>query len=179
MIDMQGPSFVVELALAWRIVLAAALGAALGLERSLAGKHAGMRTYALVSAGSAMFVILGTLASVDLASQFSGVNPLQIAGSVVLGVGFLGTGLSVFRGDHPVELTTAAGLWVAAGVGMAAGFGFSVLAMCGAIVAVVILSVLLSLENTMRAKYAADLVIAETKPAKLRKTRQKKTAAVE
>src|SRR6266481_638432 len=97
--------------LVWRLVLAAALGAALGLERSLAGKHAGMRTYALVSTGSAMFVIIGTLASYQLAS-FTGINPLQIASNVVLGVGFLGTGLAVFRGDHPVELTTAAGLWV-------------------------------------------------------------------
>src|SRR6185437_15380794 len=116
-----------EFEMVWRLVLAAALGAVLGLERSLAGKHAGMRTYALVSTGSAMFVITGVMASYQL-QMFAGVNPLQISSNVVLGVGFLGTGLAVFRGDHPVELTTAAGLWVAAGIGMAAGFGFSLLA---------------------------------------------------
>ncbi len=164
----------VQLMLVWRLVLAAALGAALGLERSLAGKHAGMRTYALVSTGSAMFVIIGVLASYQL-SSFVGINPLQIASNVVLGVGFLGTGLAVFRGDHPVELTTAAGLWVAAGIGMAAGFGFSILAFGVAVIAVLILSVLLGFENDVRTKYSA---VHEKAPAKA-KARQKKSVAVE
>jgi putative Mg2+ transporter-C (MgtC) family protein len=182
MIDMHGPSIALEFALAWRLVLAAAFGAALGLERSLAGKHAGMRTYALVSLGSAMFVILGNLASEMMLGAFPGVNPLQIAGSVVLGVGFLGTGLSVFRGDHPVELTTAAGLWVAAGVGMAAGFGFTLLALCGAILAVILLSVFLHVENSIRSAYvvAADPVEVKAKTKRVRPTkRQNGTTAVE
>jgi len=152
--------------------LAAALGAALGLERSLAGKHAGMRTYALVSTGSALFVIIGTLASYNL-SVFAGVNPLQIASNVVLGVGFLGTGLAVFRGDHPVELTTAAGLWVAAGIGMAAGFGFSILAFGTSVIAVLILSLLLPVENDLRSSYTEEY------PIKTRKRGQKKAQAVE
>ncbi len=156
----------IEFIMVWRLVLAAALGAALGLERSLAGKHAGMRTYALVSTGSAMFVIIGVQASYQL-SSFAGINPLQIASNVVLGVGFLGTGLAVFRGDHPVELTTAAGLWVAAGIGMAAGFGFSILAFGAAVIAVLILSLLLSVENDVRSKYTD-----EPSP-RVRKTRQK------
>ncbi len=160
--------------LVWRLVLAGALGAALGLERSLAGKHAGMRTYALVSTGSALFVIIGTMASYEL-SSFAGVNPLQIASNVVLGVGFLGTGLAVFRGDHPVELTTAAGLWVAAGIGMAAGFGFSFLAFGGAMIAILILTLLLSLENDVRDRYTPEKI---TVP-KSKKTRQKVPAAVE
>jgi putative Mg2+ transporter-C (MgtC) family protein len=102
--------------------------------------------------GSALFVMIGTLASYQLA-LFTGINPLQIASNVVLGVGFLGTGLAVFRGEHPVELTTAAGLWVAAGLGMATGFGFGLLAFCAAVLAVLILTLLLSFENKMRAKY--------------------------
>ncbi len=154
----------------WRLVLAAALGAALGLERSLAGKHAGMRTYALVSTGSAMFVIISVMASYEL-SSFAGVNPLQIASNVVLGVGFLGTGLAVFRGDHPVELTTAAGLWVSAGVGMAAGFGFSILAFGAAVLAVLILSLLLGVENNVRTKYTSEYTSA---PLRVRKTTRKK-----
>jgi len=168
-----------QLLLVWRLVLAGALGAALGLERSLAGKHAGMRTYALVSTGSAMFVIIGVLASYQL-SAFTGVNPLQIASNVVLGVGFLGTGLAVFRGDHPVELTTAAGLWVAAGIGMAAGFGFSILALGSAVIAVLILTLLLSVENNVRTKYTPELVAPlKISRAKRAKTRQKKLPAVE
>ena len=138
--------------LALRLLLAAVLGAMLGLERSLAGKHAGMRTYALVSMGSALFVIVSVLASYQL-SVFTGINPLQIASNVVLGVGFLGTGLAVFRGEHPVELTTAAGLWVSAGLGMATGFGFGFLALAATILSVLILTILLRFENGMRDRY--------------------------
>ncbi len=142
----------VQLVLAWRLLVAAVLGASLGIERSIAGKHAGMRTYALVSMGSALFVMISVLASYQL-SAFAGINPLQIASNVVLGVGFLGTGLAVFRGAHPAELTTAAGLWVAAGLGMAAGFGFGVLALAGAVLAVVVLKLFLKIENRVRDKY--------------------------
>jgi len=168
-------SIAVQVAVLWRVVLAAALGAALGLERSLAGKHAGMRTYALVSSGSAVFVILSTLASFKL-SEFSGINPLQVASNVVLGVGFLGTGLAVFRGEHPVELTTAAGLWVSAGIGMAAGFGFPILAFGAAVIAVLILSLLLNVENDVRNSYMLGTAAIAAPPK--RKRRQKKPGEV-
>ena len=144
-----------QIALVWRLLVAAVLGALLGLERSLAGKHAGMRTYALVSMGSALFVIAGVLASYQL-SVFSGINPLQVAANVVLGVGFLGTGLAMFHGEHPVELTTAAGLWVAAGIGMTTGFGFELLALGGALLALLILTLLSPFEALMRKKYGTE-----------------------
>ena len=96
-----------ETVLIVRLVAAALLGGLLGLERSIAGKHAGMRTYAMVSLGSALFVGVGTIASFQL-SMFSGVNPLQIASNVVVAIGFLGVGLTVFRGEHPVELPPSA-----------------------------------------------------------------------
>lgn len=144
-----------ETIFAWRLVIAAVLGAAVGLERSLAGKHAGMRTYALVSLGSCLFVACGTLASLTLAPYFTGLNPLIIASNVVVGIGFLGAGLAVFRGDHPGELTTATGLWIVAAIGMAVGFGAYVLALAGTVIAVAILSLLLKVENTMRKRYGA------------------------
>jgi putative Mg2+ transporter-C (MgtC) family protein len=144
-----------QITLAWRLLVAALLGALLGLERSLAGKHAGMRTYALVSMGSALFVIAGVLASYQL-SGFTAINPLQVAANVVLGVGFLGTGLAMFHGEHPVELTTAAGLWVAAGIGMTTGFGFELLALGAAILALLILTLLNPFENIMRTKYGTE-----------------------
>lgn len=142
-----------ESTLVLNLCVAAALGVLLGLERSIAGKHAGMRTYALVSLGSCLFVIVGSLASLQFFPSFSGINPLIIASNVVLGVGFLGAGLSVFRGEHPVELTTAAGLWVAAGVGMAAGFGLYLLALVSTILSLFIFSVLLKVENIIRRHY--------------------------
>ena len=137
----------------WALIIAVLLGALLGLERSVAGKSAGMRTYALVSLGSCMFVIIGTLASLQL-SFFSGINPLQIAGSIVLGVGFIGAGLSSLRGgDTHAELTTATGIWVAAGVGMACGFGLYLLATVATILGLIIFSFFLKIENAIRDKY--------------------------
>ncbi|TSC68952.1 MAG: putative Mg2+ transporter-C (MgtC) family protein [Parcubacteria group bacterium Gr01-1014_56] len=145
--------YTTELSMVFALVVSAFLGAALGLERSIAGKHAGMRTYALVSLGSCLFVIVGTLASFQL-SFFPGVNPLQIASSIVIGIGFIGSGLAVFRGEHPVELTTATGIWVAAGVGMACGFGLYLLATTSTILGLVIFSVFLKFENSVRKRWS-------------------------
>ncbi|MDO8548222.1 MAG: MgtC/SapB family protein [bacterium] len=141
-----------ESVLVIRLIAAALLGGLLGLERSIAGKHAGMRTYALVSLGSALFVGIGTIASFQL-SIFSGINPLQIASNVVLGVGFIGAGLAVFRGEHPVELTTASGLWVVAGIGMACGFGLYILAIVTTVLGIVIFSVLAKLERRISSRF--------------------------
>lgn len=138
----------------WRLIVATLLGALFGLERSLAGKHAGMRTYAMVSMGSALFVCLGTLASFQM-SMFSGLNPLQIAGSVVIGIGFLGYGLSGLRGEHPVELTTASGIWAVAGIGMAAGFGLFELAVAATLLGILVFSLFARLEHRLRARFGS------------------------
>jgi len=138
-----------------RLVIAAVLGGLLGLERSIAGKHAGMRTYALVSLGSALFVCMGTLASLQF-TQFAGVNPLQLAGSIIIGIGFIGSGLAVFHGAHPGELTTASGIWVVAGVGMAAGFGFYTLALGATILGIFIFSVLARVEHSLRTRFSGS-----------------------
>jgi putative Mg2+ transporter-C (MgtC) family protein len=137
-----------------RLVVAAVLGALVGLERSIAGKHAGMRTYALVSLGSCLFIVVGTLASYQLAA-FASLNPLIIASNVVLGIGFLGAGLNAFRKEHP-ELTTAAGLWVVAGIGMAAGFGFYSLAVGSGLAVVLIFSLFLPVESAIRRRYGTE-----------------------
>lgn len=134
-----------------RLVVAAILGSLLGLERSLAGKHAGMRTYAMVSLGSCLFVVIGTLSSFQM-SMFAGVNPLQIAASVVIGIGFIGAGLSAMRGEHP-ELTTASGIWVAAGVGMAAGFGLYSIAVTTVIIGLIVFWFFAKLEHKMNDRY--------------------------
>jgi len=152
-----GSSFaftLIELEFAWRLVLAVVLGVCLGLERSLAGKHAGMRTYSLVGLGSCVFVIVGTLASFQLAT-FSGINPLQIAGSIVIGIGFIGSGLAAFRGDQP-ELTTASGVWVIAAVGMACGFGLYITAITATVLAIVVFTVLSKLEHRLRSMWGSD-----------------------
>lgn len=142
----------VELSFTVRLIVAAVLGTFLGLERSIAGKHAGMRTYAMVSLGSALFVVVETFASYQLL-DFKSINPLQIAGSIVIGIGFIGSGLAVMRGTHPGEITTASGIWVAAGVGMACGFGLYLLAGASAIISLIIFSLFSWLERRVRARY--------------------------
>lgn len=138
----------------WRLVLAALLGALLGLERSLAGKHAGMRTYALVSMGSALFTVAGVVASMQF-SLFPGVNPLQLAGFVIVGIGFIGAGLGSLGGNRPAELTTAAGIWVVAGIGLAAGLGYELMALTATVLAVIIFAVFARVEHSLRTRFGA------------------------
>ncbi len=134
-----------------RLIIAAVLGSLFGLERSLAGKHAGMRTYAMVSLGACLFVSIGELSSLQL-SAFVGFNPIQIAASVVIGIGFIGAGLSALHGEHP-ELTTASGIWVAAGIGMASGFGFYPIATSSVMLGLVIFWIFAKIERRMNERY--------------------------
>ena len=111
------------------LLLAIFFGAVLGIERNLAGKMAGMRTYALVSLGSALFVSISRLVLASVQSPMLNADPLRLASQVVVGIGFIGAGLVVFRGSELTGITTAAGVWVSAAVGMACGFGLYALAL--------------------------------------------------
>lgn len=140
------------------LFIAAVLGALMGLERSVAGKQAGMRTYALVSVGSCLFVTIGLLASAQLVSIFPGMNPLQLASSVIIGIGFIGSGIAIAKAkDNHAELTTASGIFVVAGVGMACGFGLYILAITTTVIAVAVLSLFLRIENSIRRKYPKEV----------------------
>ncbi len=112
-----------------RLVLAIVLGGAIGLERSIAHKTAGMRTYALVALGSTLFVVISQVVSAAYPAPIS-FDPLRVASQIVVGVGFLGAGMITFsNAEAKVKgLTTAAGIWVAAAIGMAIGFGLYALA---------------------------------------------------
>ena len=103
------------------LLIALFLGMVIGTERVWAHKTAGMRTYALVSMGSALFVVVSN-EMVKYYTGYSGLNPLIIVAQIVVGVGFLGTGLIFSKESKLVGLTTATGLWVSAGIGMASGF---------------------------------------------------------
>jgi putative Mg2+ transporter-C (MgtC) family protein len=130
-----------------RLVIAIALGGLVGVERTLAGKTAGMRTYALVAMGSALFVVI----SVIISYQFIGstnFDPLRVASQILVGIGFIGAGLVFHRGDsRTTGLTSAAGLWVAAGVGMAAGFGLYTLALIASLLTLLIFTILWYVEK--------------------------------
>ncbi len=106
-----------------RLVVALLLGMFLGVERAFAGKTAGMRTYALVSMGSALFIIVSIIIGEEYIGRTS-FDPLRMAAQIITGIGFIGAGLIIFRDKKLSGLTTAAGLWVAAGIGIAVGYGF-------------------------------------------------------
>src|SRR5688572_12351521 len=98
------------------LVVSILLGAILGLERTIAHKTAGVRTYGLVSMGSCLFILIARYV-VPTVNNFD-YDPLRMAAGIVMGVGFLCGGVIVFKDSTLVGLTTAAGLWVAAGLGM-------------------------------------------------------------
>jgi len=108
---------------ALRLLIAAALGALVGLEREIHDHPAGMRTHLLVSLGSAGFTVLSVAAFPGPAA-----DPARIAAQIVSGIGFLGAGAILKEGATIRGLTTAASLWAVAAVGMAAGAGAWVVA---------------------------------------------------
>jgi putative Mg2+ transporter-C (MgtC) family protein len=110
-----------------RVVLAAILGGAIGLERELRDREAGLRTHLLVSVGAALFTMVSAYAWTDwrFSTQEGLVfDPTRIAAQVVTGIGFLGAGAIIRQGLSVKGLTTAATLWVVAAIGMAAGVGY-------------------------------------------------------
>ena len=110
-----------------RVGLALLAGALLGAERELYDKPAGLRTYALVSQGAALFMVLGMLLASRGYGGETSVDPTRIASTVVQGIGFLAGGVIFTVGARVKGLTPAAGVWVAAAVGLLIGGGFYVL----------------------------------------------------
>jgi putative Mg2+ transporter-C (MgtC) family protein len=115
------------LELMFRIGLAAGLGAAIGLERELREREAGLRTHLLVSLGAALFTLVSAYGWTDWRfSTPEGIvfDPTRIAAQIVTGVGFLGAGAIIRYGITIRGLTTAATLWTVAAIGMAVGAGY-------------------------------------------------------
>lgn len=132
-----------------RLLLAAFLGAVIGLERELRKKPAGLRTNALIALGTALFTVM----SLELAAE--GADPSRIAAQIVTGVGFLGAGAIMRTNGNVHGLTTAATIWVNAAVGLAAGAGRYGLAFAAAAASLVVLAVLAPMENAIDRRYAA------------------------
>jgi putative Mg2+ transporter-C (MgtC) family protein len=110
-----------------RVLVAAALGAAVGLEREAAGQPAGLRTHCAVAIGAALFGVVSTLGFDEFIARREltnvQVDVTRVASNVVVGIGFLGAGLVHLEHGHVRNLTTAASVWVSAAVGLAAGVG--------------------------------------------------------
>jgi len=133
-----------------QLLLAVTLGAAIGVERELAHKSAGMRTNSLVALGSALFSIIS--------GSFSGpaTDPTRIAAQIVTGIGFLGAGLIVFQGERVQGLTTAAGVWVAAAIGMAVGFGMYEVGIFTTILTILVFAIMWPIEKKFVKVFAKE-----------------------
>ncbi|GAB3702936.1 MgtC/SapB family protein [Amycolatopsis oliviviridis] len=121
--DGQGWLQIGELATAF------ALSAAIGLERQIRGKSAGLRTQTIVGTASALILLVSKYGFGDILTAGQVVlDPSRIAAQIVSGVGFLGAGLIITRQGAIRGLTTAAAVWETAAIGMAAGAGLPLLA---------------------------------------------------
>ena len=109
--------------------LAFLLSAAIGLEREIRRKSAGLRTYTVVGTGAALFLLISKYGFTDvLVKDLVVLDPSRVAAQIVTGIGFIGAGLIFVKRDHVEGLTTAATVWLVTGVGMACGAGLPWLA---------------------------------------------------
>ena len=101
----------------FRILLATALGAAIGFERERSHKSAGLRTNALVAMGASLITVISL-------SDNPLIDPTRIISNIIVGIGFIGGGVIIQQGQKIRGITTAATLWVVAAIGITIGMGF-------------------------------------------------------
>jgi putative Mg2+ transporter-C (MgtC) family protein len=124
-----------------RLIMAAALGSVIGFERERLSWAAGLRTHMLVCVGSALIMIVSAFGFFDvLQNEHVVLDPSRVAAQVVSGIGFLGAGSILLRGEIVRGLTTAASLWSVAAIGLAVGGGLYTASIAATIIILVILA---------------------------------------
>ena len=119
----QGARQFIELGIAF------VLSAAIGLERELRHKNAGLRTYTIVGISAALFLLISKYGFTNVLVEGRVVlDPSRVAAQIVSGIGFIGAGIIFVRQDRVQGLTTAATVWLVTGIGMACGAGLPLLA---------------------------------------------------
>lgn len=122
-----------------RLFVATLLGGAIGWERVLHHRPAGLRTHSLVCAGSALFTAVSIY---GFGGPQAGVDTSRVAAQIVTGIGFLGAG-TILRGEQGVSgLTTAGGLWYVAAIGMVIGAGMYATGIFATLIGLVVLGLL-------------------------------------
>ena len=150
-----------------KLGLATACGAAIGIERELHDKPAGLRTNMLICVGSTLITMVSIHVALTYAErQINIADPGRIAAQIVSGIGFLGAGTIIQARGSVHGLTTAATMWVLAGIGLAIGSGTYAPAIAGTAILLVTLSVLGWLENRMTPprRFVYFHVIADRRP---------------
>lgn len=146
-----------------RLVLAALLGSVIGIERERLSWAAGLRTHMLVCVGSALIMIVSAFGFADaLGGEHVVLDPSRMAAQVVSGIGFLGAGSILLRGEIVRGLTTAASLWSVAAIGLAVGGGLYTAAIAATIIILIILAGIKPLERrfiTFRQRRRISLLV--------------------
>ena len=119
------------LELVLRLFLALIIGFAIGFERKMRFKEAGIRTHTIVSIGSCLYMIISMFA-------FEGADTSRVAAQIVSGIGFLGAGMIFYHKEMVHGLTTAAGIWATAAIGMAAGAGWYILSIVATVLIILL-----------------------------------------
>jgi putative Mg2+ transporter-C (MgtC) family protein len=136
-----------------RLVSAAALGSLIGLERERLLWAAGIRTHMLVCVGSCLIMIVSQYGFAHVLTEKNVVlDPSRIAAQVVSGIGFLGAGSIIARGEIVRGLTTAASVWTVAAIGLAVGGGLYLAAGASTIIILIILAGIKPLEEAYRSR---------------------------
>lgn len=151
-VDMEGEALLLQdtMQLPLRVVLlrlgaAIVLGGAIGLEREVRSRPAGLRTHILVCLAACLFTLIGTELFMRFEPQ-GNMDPIRIIEAVTAGVAFLAAG-TIIRGEKGVRgLTTGAGMWMAGAVGVAVGSGLLILAALSTVAAVVVIALLRIIE---------------------------------
>ncbi len=148
-----------------QLAIATGLGLLLGTERTIAGKNAGMRTYALVSLGSCLLILISVSVSQSFSTVFN-FDPLRLAAGIVTGIGFLGAGIIIFKNSSLEGLTTAAGLWVASAIGISVGYGLYALALFSTVLTLFVFTALWFVETKIKSTASSgDTVILDGEEA--------------
>jgi putative Mg2+ transporter-C (MgtC) family protein len=142
-----------------QLVLAIVLGGAIGVERELKGKPAGLRTNILICMGATLFTVLS--ARMGHAQG----DPTRIAGQIITGVGFIGAGTILHTRGAVTGLTSAATIWVVAAIGMALGSGSYVEALGTSALVMVVLTGLAPIETLVARRSSVSHLILHAKPA--------------
>ncbi|HEV8509196.1 MAG TPA: MgtC/SapB family protein [Gemmatimonadales bacterium] len=149
---------ILRLALVAQVGLATVLGGAIGLERELGGKPAGLRTNILICIGSVLYTHL-SIAMVGAAA-----DPTRVAGQIVTGVGFIGAGTILHARGAVVGLTSAATIWVVAAIGVALGSGYYLEGIATTLVVLVVLAGLGRVEKLVERQSMRSAISIHARP---------------
>lgn len=130
--------FTLQLEYLLRLLIAALCGLAIGYEREIKMKDAGIKTHFIVAVGSALVMIISKYGFQDQVGLINiSIDPTRIASQVISGVGFIGAGLIFIKEKSIVGLTTAAGIWTTAGIGLAIGSGLYFMGLSATIIVII------------------------------------------